>query len=342
MVTLKEIADIVGVSISTVSRVLNNDTSRSVGEQTRKKILEVAEELEYRPNAWAQKLVKGSREGSQTIGKIGCIISVPYAQFSYPYFTEILKGIESALSKRKSSLSFVHTIDELRDPEVLKKFITETKVDGIILVGSIIQDLYKIIKDNSRAVVGIDVNDVTIPTVSTDRQHASKAAVEHLLSKGHQKIGFIGGVGISGDITREKRFRGYRDAHLNAGIEINPNRIINAEWQIENCYKLMSRFIDEQKDDLPTAMFIASDVMAISAMRAAADKGLKIPEDLAFFGFDNIEISKYTAPPLSTIHIPKIEIGEMAANVLFDYMEERYVVPMRILLPYELCIRQST
>jgi LacI family transcriptional regulator len=325
-----------------VSRVLNNDTSRSVGEQTRKKILEVAQALEYRPNAWAQKLVKGSREGTQTSGKIGCIISVPHAQFSYPYFSEILKGIESALSKGRSSLSFVHTIDELRDPEVLKKFIIETKLDGIILVGSISQYLYKIIKDNLKTVVGIDVNDVTIPTVSIDRQHASKAAVEHLLSKGYKKIGFIGGAGVSGDITKEKRFRGYRDAHITAGIEINPNWIINAEWQIENCYKLMSRFIDEQKDDLPSAMFIASDVMAISAMRAAAEKGLKIPEDIAFFGFDNIESSKYTVPALSTIHIPKIEIGETAANVLLDYMAERYEVPMKILLPYELCIRQST
>jgi LacI family transcriptional regulator len=342
LATLKEIADQVGVSISTVSRVLNNDTSRSVGVQTREKILDVAQALDYKPNSWAQKLVKGSREENLKSGKIGCIIAVPYAQFSYPYFTEILRGIESALLKRNSALSFVHTINELRDPEVLKNFIVETKLDGIFLVGSIDPALYKIIKENLKIVVGIDVNDATIPTVSTDRQRASMGAVEHLISKGHKKIGFIGGVGLSGDITKEKRFRGYKDAHMNAGLEINPNWVINAEWQIETCYKLMGKFLDEQRDDLPTAIFVASDVMAISAIRAAAEKGLKIPGDLAIFGFDNIETSKYTVPSLSTIHIPKIEMGETAANVLLDYMEDKYKLPMKILLPYQLCIRQST
>lgn len=343
MATLKDIADQVGVSISTVSRVLNHDRSRSVSELTRKKIMDVAEKLEYRPNAWAQKLVKGGDVPTgANVGKIGCIVAVPYAKFSYPYFSQLLGGIESGLEKRNSTLSFVHTKDELQDPEVLKNLVIEEKMDGIIILGSIDPSIYQFIKENIRFIVGIDVNDFTIPTVNCDRLHASKAAVNHLIANGHQKIGFIGGVGLSGEIKREKRCRGYRYALMEADLEIHEEWILNAEWQIENCYNMMADFIEKQKGNLPSAMFVASDVMAISAMRAASEKGLKIPDDMAFFGFDNIDISKYTVPALSTIHVPKVEIGETAAFMLIDYMEGRYKQPMTILLPYEMCIRQSS
>lgn len=341
MATLKDIAEKVGVSISTVSRVLNNDESKTVSAATRNRILDTARELGYRKGSWSRRT--SYAEGNKTSSKrIGCIISLPQENYSYPYFSHILSGIEKGLSERGYGLVFIHTRDELHDSAVRRQIIEEGQLDGVIVIEGIDPDIYGMLKKNVPNVVGVDVNDPTIPTVSYDRIAASRAAVRHLIQLGHRKIGFIGGLGLSGDMQKEKRFRGYRYALLEAGIEPEARWILNAEWQIETSYELMNRLVREQRDNLPTAFFVASDVMAIAAMRAATENGLRIPDDIAFFGVDNIEISQYTSPPLSTIHVPKFEIGQTAAYLLADCLEGRQKFPVKVLLPYELKIRGST
>ncbi|TJY42249.1 LacI family transcriptional regulator [Cohnella pontilimi] len=344
MATLKDIAEKVGVSISTVSRVINNDTSRSVSEETRDKIWDEARKLGYQPNAWAQKLAKGLKSEPSRAGKVGCIVSVPHAKFSYPYFSEVLKGIEQGLNERHVHLSFVHTLDEFHDPKILQNVLVKGQVDGLIVLGGIPHEVYQLVKAKVQTLIGIDVNDHSVTTVQIDRFEASKAAVKHLITKGHTRIGFIGGVGLARDLSKEKRFRGYKYAMTEAGLDINPDWILDADWQIETSYQLMTELIAANRDrnNLPTAMFVASDVMAIAAIRAASEQGLRIPHDLAIFGFDNIDVSQYTEPSLSTVHIPKFEIGHTAASMLIDRMEGKYPKPMKILLPFELIPRQSS
>nr|WP_253298030.1 LacI family DNA-binding transcriptional regulator [Paenibacillus sp. MSJ-34] len=343
--TLKDIAERVGVSISTVSRVLNDDDSKIVNAVTKEKILITAEELGYRKKGWSRRSIvdRGIEPVVTKRKRVGCIISLPQENYSYPYFSLVLKGIEKGLADRGYGLAFIHTRDELRDPSVQQQVIQESQVDGVIIIEGIDTPIYASLKKHIPTIVGVDVNDPKIPTVSYDRVAASQAAVRHLISQGHRKIGFIGGLGLSGDIYREKRFRGYHNALLEADIELERRWILNAEWQIETSFELMSRLVKETpRAELPTAFFVASDVMAISAMRAVTEAGLRVPDDMAFFGVDNIDISQYTSPPLSTIHVPKYEIGQMAAYLLSDRLEGRMNFPIRALLPYDLKIRGSS
>ncbi|MFC4302965.1 LacI family DNA-binding transcriptional regulator [Cohnella boryungensis] len=343
MATLKDIAEKVGVSISTVSRVLNNDDSKIVNAVTKEKILITAKELGYRTSGWSRRSTGDGGAKPAVTKRAGCIISLPQENYSYPYFSLVLKGIEKGLADRGYGLAFIHTRDELRDPSVQQQIIQDSHVDGAIIIEGIDSPIYEALKKHIPTIVGVDVNDPTIPTVSYDRVSASQAAVRHLIEQGHRKIGFIGGLGLSGDIFREKRFRGYRYALLEAGIEPERKWILNAEWQIETSFELMSRLVKEEpRAELPTAFFVASDVMAIAAMRAVTEVGLRVPDDIAFFGVDNIDISQYTSPPLSTIHVPKYEIGQTAAYLLSDCLEGRLNFPIKALLPYDLKIRRSS
>jgi DNA-binding LacI/PurR family transcriptional regulator len=342
LVTLKEIAQRVGVSISTVSRVINNDKSRSVNEETWKRIWDVVHELGYEPNKAAQRLVKGDIEQNQQTFLIGCIIGFSEGKYNNPYFSHILDGIEKGLSDQGYRLAYLHTANEFKDPMMLYKTIQETKVDGVIFVEGTSNEIYEYIKSRVKYVVGIDISDTEVPRIGYDRISAAKFAVKHLLEQGHSKIGYIGGPGLSGQMSREKRFRGYKEALEEAGIEVNPSWVLNTNWDIDESYQLMNKLLELPDNDKPTAMFAGGDMLALSAMRSVNEKGLKIPEDIAFVGIDNIDFSQHTSPPLTTIHIPKHEIGYIAALTMIDYIQERYSIPVKILVPFELKVRQSS
>ena len=353
MPTLKEIAQQVGVSISTVSRVLNNDTSRHISPETKSKIWRVAKELGYRvkeplepnlaaPSAPASKAAKGAGKPSTAARQVGCIVSAPQNKYNHPYFSPILAGIEKKLAELECVLAYVITQEEIQGETAIRKLVQDTRLDGIIIVEGIEPGMYDYIKKVVPAVVGIDISDPTVPVISYDRVQAAKTAVRHLIEQGHTRIAFIGGAGMSGDMEREKRCRGYKYAMQEAGLAIEPRWIINAGWDVNLSYARMAELLDDSKASRPTAVFAASDMMAISAMRAAAERGFGIPHDIAFVGLDNIELSQYTSPPLTTIHIPKHEIGMMAAKVLVDQIEGNIPLPFKLLMPFELVVRQSS
>lgn len=343
MPKLKDIAEHVGVSISTVSRVINNDTSRHINQETKTKIWKAVKELGYEPSDTARKAAgKQAGKAAKANRQIGCIVSVTQNKYNHPYFSPILAGIEKKLTEKECSLAYVLSLEEIQSEAALGKLVRETKLDGIIIVEGIPADLYGYIKKVVPSVVGIDISDPTVPVITYDRVQAAKSAVQHLLDRGHRNIGFIGGAGLTGELEREKRYRGYKYALEEAGLDVNPHWVINAQWDVNESYRRMAELMKAERNDQPTAVFAASDMMAISAMRAVMERGLRIPEDVAFVGLDNIEVSQFTSPPLSTVHIPKFEIGMMAAKVLIDQMAESHPLPFKLFMPYELIIRQSS
>ncbi|GAA3401626.1 LacI family DNA-binding transcriptional regulator [Paenibacillus hodogayensis] len=343
MPTLKQIAQHVGVSISTVSRVINNDSSRHISQETKSKIWRMAKELGYEGTERAKPAPAGKSGKSPTTGnsQIGCIVSVPQNKYNHPYFSPILAGIEKKLAELDCTLAFMLTMEEVQSEPAMRKLIQESKPDGIIVVEGIDPDVYRFIKKAVPSVVGIDITDPDVPVISYDRVQAAKFAVRHLVEQGHSRVAFIGGAGLTGEIEREKRFRGYEYAMREAGLPIEPEWVINAGWDVNVSYSRMAELLD-QAEKRPTAVFAASDMMAISAMRAAAERGLRIPGDVAFIGLDNIEVSQYTSPPLSTIHIPKTEIGMMAAKAVVDQINGSNPLPFKMLMPFELIVRQSS
>jgi len=345
MPTLKEIADRVGVSISTVSRVMNNDSSRHISPATREKILKAAEELGYvRAGSAGRSQGRTGRPSVKTrkTRRVGCIVSVPQNRYNHPYFSPILAGIERKLSELGCVLVFTASMEELQGESVMRKLLEDARLDGIIIVEGIPSDTYAFIKKTVPAVVGIDISDPDIPVVLYDRVEAAKTAVRHLIDRGHRRIGFIGGTGRAGNLILEKRFRGFQAAMEEAGLAVDPDWILNAEWNVGRSYTLVRDLLAKNPANRPTAIFAASDMMAISAMRACADAGLQIPRDMAFVGLDNIEVSQFTSPTLSTIHIPKLEMGMMAAKVLADQLEGLNPLPFRMVLPFKLITRQSS
>jgi len=344
LATLKEIAQRVGVSISTVSRVINNDSSRHISPQTKLKILKTAEEIGYIAPGSARKKNEAvpGKPKENTLHRIGCIVSAPQNKYNHPYFSQMLVGMERKLAELNCVLAFTVTMEEMQGESVMRKLVEDAKLDGMIIVEGIPSETYDFIKKTVPAVVGIDISDPDIPVVLYDRVEAAKTAVKHLIDQGHERIAFIGGTGRAGNIKLEKRFRGYMAAMEEAGLAIDSRLVINAEWNVDNSYNLMRELTMLNADERPTAVFAASDMLAISAMRAVSEAGLRIPEDIAFIGLDNIEVSQFTSPPLSTIHIPKLEMGAMAAKVLADQLEGENALPFRMYLPYKLIVRPSS
>ncbi|MFD0681344.1 MULTISPECIES: substrate-binding domain-containing protein [unclassified Paenibacillus] len=272
--------------------------------------------------------------------QVGCIIAVSHKHM-HSYFLSILEGIEQGLANLGYSLAFMHNLDDIQNDAILDNILKDNKIKGMIIVEGIKSEIYARIKKQFPTIVGIDISDGTVPVIAYDRINAAKSAVQHLIDQGHQSIGFIGGAGLTGDMEREKRYRGYKYALQEAGLELNSEWIIHSGWDVNTSYSRMLELLDSSSRR-PTAIFAASDLLAISAMRAVTEKGLRIPEDIAFIGLDNIEISQYTTPPLSSVHIPKYEIGMAAAKALVDYLQAAYTLPFKMLMPYEVVVRESS
>lgn len=343
MARLKDIAEYVGVSISTVSRVIQNDPTRNVNPETRKKIWDAVKELGYVPNQNARNLVTNNNQKKplRTM-KIGWVANPKNAEFN-PYFSQIYSGINDTLSNANYTLMNIFK-EELHNETSLIKLIHESGIEGLILIDPIDQSILNYIM-KYLPVVGLDFfyTDKSISVIDYDRESAAKMVVDYFIEHGHRQIGFVGG-GIGDNfkiLDGEKRYKGFQKAMEDAGLEVNPNWVINTRWKIEESYNEMNRLIRENSNHLPTAMFCASDMMAFAAMRATLENNLKIPDDIAFIGIDNTEMSKYSTPPLTTIDIPKYELGEMAAKTIIDQIEKKITLPIRILLPHQLVERES-
>ncbi|WP_040718974.1 LacI family DNA-binding transcriptional regulator [Paenibacillus daejeonensis] len=335
MARLKDIAAQVGVSISTVSRVLKHDSTRSVSEETRKRIWETAERLGYKVTRAEKR-----RDASPAV-RIGCVVAAPQNKYNNPYFSVILEGIEQALNASGLRLEFIHSIDSPTDIPSLQTLVKEHQIDGMIVVERIDAGAYRWIKQHVRAVVGVDLSDPDIPVVTYDREAAAREAVHYLIGQGHRRIGYLGGSELNDPFRQEKRFLGYQRAMSEAGLPLQDHWILDVKWDVALSYELTKQAF-EHGGDVPTAIFAASDMMAIAAMRAAAERGLRIPEDMAFVGVDNIEISEFTSPPLTTIHVPKLEMGRYAVKLLLDYLDRQYTLPVRMTIPYQMVYRHSS
>ncbi|MCP3741526.1 LacI family DNA-binding transcriptional regulator [Rossellomorea sp. BNER] len=341
MTRLKDIAEHVGVSISTVSRVIQNDPTRNVKSETKRKIWKAVKELGYIPNQNARNLVANNhqKKKSRTM-KIGWVADPKLAEF-YPYFSSVYAGISEGLTKADYALVNIYK-EELQNEATLHKAIHESDIEGLILIDNIDDSILEYIM-KFLPVVGVDFNytDKDMTVIDFDREAAVRTAVNHLIQLGHEEIGFIGG-GIEGNLYDEKRYKGFRHAMEEAKLEIQSHWVFNTGWALKESYNSMNRLLKENPHRLPTAMICASDMLAIAAMRAVVENGMRIPEDIAFIGVDNIEMSQYSSPPLTTIDIPKYEIGEMAAKVMMDQVEGKIKLPIKMIVPYKLIIREST
>lgn len=341
MSTIRDIAKMAGVSTATVSRILNADKTYKATAATRERVWKAVSDLNYTPNQAAKKLSShGGKKGKYSPGqiKLGCILCVTREKYTDPYFMAILSGAEAKLVENGYSFSLIRTSYELQDKTTLFSTLNES-LTGLIVMETLEEDIYKVIKDKVEFIVGIDTLHKEIDNVCYDRFGAAEKAVSYLIGKGHRKIAFIGGTDHMGAIRKEKRYRGYLSALEDAGIPENLNMVRNCEWDSKLCYSQAVELLDNP--DRPTAIFAASDLMAMIVINAIYERNLRVPDDIAVIGLSNIEMSEYSNPPLSTIDVPKLQMGAAAAEILLSRIKGDTSMPKQIILPTSLIERNS-
>lgn len=347
MVTMKDVAQRAGVSISTVSRVLNRDEKKPASKRTANKIWKIVEELGYEPNFNAVSLSRANvGEGSQKVVKrIGCIFTASRDIMSDAFFSSLNVGIHSEADKLGYSIAFTLAVYEMPFSDI-KKYVTRQSVDGIIIMGRVSKKLLDFFKNNYKNLVyaGVNTLDSGIDEVLCDSCRGMAEMTEYVISSGHRNIGYIGDGMVPSEelIVNEHRYRSFSAVMEEKGIEILKENIIYASPYIEPSYETVKSFMQgRDKSTLPSIYVCTNDNCAIGAMRAFSELGVKIPEELSIVGFDDLDFVKYLTPALTTVSVPKRSLGEMAVRTLVDKINTDRKYPIRIDLPYELAIRES-
>lgn len=317
---IKNIAQQHGVSVSTVSRALNN--RKDISKDTREKILETAEQLNYKPNSIARSLVKNK---SYTIG-----LMVP--DISDPFFSKIASSIDENFFGKGYQVIYGNT---LRDKENEKKFIDSVfsrKMDGVILTPEYLED-NEILKKISalqiptlllrrRPPKGID-----IPFLDINHYHGACAAMEYMINKGHSNICFIGMTENS--FISNERLRGFVDTLKKYEISFNNKQISVAGRTIEAGTSAMEKLYKE--NDYMTAVFASNDLLGIGALEWLAKNNISVPNDIAVVGFDNLDISSLYQIQLTTMSQPREEMGLLASKMLLEMIEKAEKVEPNLL-----------
>ena len=329
--TMKRIAQQLGVSVTTVSKVLNDQPD--IGPATRARVLAKVEELGYRPNAVARSL---SLKRTHTLGVV-----IP--DLMHSFFVEIVAGIEAVMSARGYGLLLCSSGEDPRKERAELEMLRARQVDGIVLASAHVSgntDVLKQIAALGCALVMIDRDDhprVRCHRVLTDDAAVGRLATEHLLARGRKRIAHIGGPPI---VHARRREEGYREALSDAGIEPAPDLVIRAGFMEADGYRAMRQLLS--LDPPVDGVFAANDPAAIGAMKAIWDAGLTIPGDIAIVGAGDVANGDLLKVPLSTVTWSKEEVGRRAAELLLDQIGTRPGPVQRVVVPPKLVVRESS
>ncbi len=307
-ITIKEIAEKANVSIATVSRALNND--KNVKPNTRKAVLSIAKELKYKPNILARSLAKNKSN----------IIGVVLPDVDGEFFSEIIHGVDEIVYPDGYHTIVASSHSQRSIVESLVRFMGESLIRGIIIIVPTISEQIKDILDNSTipaTVINSKGEGIDHDTVTIDNYQGAYSMCEYLIKAGYKKIAHIKGPHNNDDAIQ--RTEGFTDALKNYKIPIHSEWIINGEFTAESgkdaCRRLLTM------TNKPDAIFAANDMMALGCYKAIRSFGLSIPEDIGVAGFDDIFISQFLTPRLTTVHVPISEIGRAAAASLIERIE---------------------
>jgi LacI family transcriptional regulator len=335
MTSLKEIAEKAGVSISTVSRTLNNYPD--VSEETREKIFRIARELNYFPNAVARSLVK---KKTYTIGMFfGNKVN---SGFDHPFFLDVISAVREVVGNAGYDL-LVFT-NKNKERATYTTLCKERSVDGVVLLltgeGKKRTEQLVELQNSGIPCIAIDIplEGIKATFVESDNYSGAKEAVRHLLSLGHKSIAFIGGDEISK--TSYDRLRGYQDALMENKVGIDPMLIRLGYFSKQKAAEATKQLMETRPDI--TAFFVVSDEMAISVIETLRSMGYIVPDDISVVGFDDIKEAEYCRPALTTIRQDKFGLGSEAARVLLQLIENPEYRPKPITLPCQLIVRDST
>ena len=331
MTTIKDIAKMANVSVTTVSKVINNYSD--ISPETKRKVLKIIENNNYRPNANARSL---SMNKTYSIGIF--FKDHQNSGLSHPFFRNVIYGMEKQFSEYGYDMILFTSKWDDRFKYVEK--CEHRNVDGAILMGmpKSADDLDSLLKSNIPSVfVDLDVVGKNSTYVMSDNIQGAKDAVNYLVNIGHQKIGMITGEKMTK--PAQDRLKGYKAAMNDNNLNYNNNWIIEGEFSEDGGYKSMKKLLS--LDNKPTAIFCQGDNIAFGAIKAINESNYKVPDDFSIIGFDDIEISSYIEPKLTTIRQDKYKMGKTSAELLINMINKPDNIYKEIILPTELIVRDS-
>ncbi len=328
--TLEDIGRLAGVSRSTVSRVVNDKSN--VNPEVRERVLAVIERTGYSPNVLARSLVSGRT------GVIGLVIpSRVHALFEDPYFSRLIQGISSASNRAGNTLSLFIFQNEEEEAALYPRVVTSGVLDGLILTATRMADpllARMAVGEIPLVIVGRpDVEGVSY--VDADNRGGAALAATHLADCGYHRIGLVGApVSTTAGIDR---LDGFVEGLALRGLTLNPDLRADGDFSERSGYVAMQRILAHQ----PDAVFVASDTMAIGALRALREAGVDVPDDMALVSFDGLPSSERSVPPLTTVKQPVTDAGARAVEMLNELVAGEAKDPYIEIMPVELIVRQS-
>lgn len=342
----EDIAKLAGVSRSTVSRVINNYSN--VPDETRRKVMKVIEEHQYEPNTSARVL---AGKGTDTIGLF--IVSTAERPdvtriYDNSYFARFVDAVVENANV-SGSYVLIHTVYSRSDFLKVKQAFLQKRIDGGIIVGTGNDpEMVRELADLKSPLVLIDYDISDIMANRLDRNHLSvinskdydgaMAAMRHLISLGHRDIGFLSG--RLDTFSGRERYKAYESAMKEHGLRINPDHILRGEFLKQTAYEEAGRLL--RSGSLPTALFSANDDMAIAAMQALTEHGVRVPEDLSLVGYDDVPAASLLTPKLTTVRLPIYDISRAAVEAIGRMRQGGAASFGTVSFPTELIVRESS
>jgi DNA-binding LacI/PurR family transcriptional regulator len=331
MASMNDIARKAGVSIATVSRVLNENGH--VNEATRVKVLKAIKDLKYHPSRVAKRL----RSKSVSSHMLGVLIP----DIQNPFYVDVLRGIEETAYNRNYAIIMCNFGQDERKEKLYLEILQSEAIDGLIAAPARKDDplLKKMVKEGLPVVcVDRGLEDVDVDIVVVDNREGALKAVNFLIDSGYRRIAYISG--LTTIPTSLHREQGYRDAHIQHQLPVDETLIRHGDSKYESGLRLCRELLN--LPDPPDAIFAGNNLITLGALETIHSMGLKIPQDVAIVGFDDMVWSNSLNPPLSAVRQPALEIGKRATELLIQRIEEPGRTCIQMILKAELMKRSST
>ncbi|WP_413111610.1 substrate-binding domain-containing protein [Thaumasiovibrio sp. DFM-14] len=329
MATIKDVARMAGVSTTTVSHVINK--TRFVAEATQKKVWAAIEELNYAPSAVARSLKCNS---TRTIGML-------VTKSTNPFFAEVVHGVEDYCYRSGYTLILCNTEGDLTKQRDYLRMLAEKRVDGLLVMCSDLDTelltLLKRQKELPMVIMDWGPESVTTDKIQDNAEKGAYLATKHFIENGHTKIGCL-----SGQLHRAtciERIKGFTTALNEAGLDANQDWILEGDFECETAVVAAQKFM--AMEERPTAIFCFNDIMAMALISTFEQAGLRVPHDVSVIGYDNIDLSPYFSPPLTTIHQPKHRLGRKSVELLLARIKDKGNDRQLFIMEPELIVRNS-
>ncbi|MCH3916194.1 MAG: LacI family transcriptional regulator [Spirochaetia bacterium] len=335
-VKLKDIAKEAKLSISTVSRILSGDTSRKANVQTVERVMQIAKDLGY----FDAQVKKISANTAKTPINVGCVFTSDHESFVSPFFSQILLGIQEELQKAETQFDcrfYTFNLTESGFAGALE----DIHLDGAIILGRTSLDTVSKLKRTIPDIVYCGINSMNqgIDEVTCSAYQGVRDEITYLYGLGHHEIGYIGPTDKQQQVFNEHRYRGYIDGLSACGLVFDGRFVEDCYLSAADGYNGLKHMYGST--GLPSALICANDAVAMGVLRAAGELGISVPDRLSLVGFDNVEAAAFTRPSLTTVDVPKLELGHVAVKILLDRIHGGHVSQLNVQIPFSLVERES-